>query len=1051
MKQAQLDSVLSDFKDLFPDDLPHLAPHRDLGDTVPTFTIPIEPNTHPPFLPSRRLSPAEALEVGTQLKGLLQKGLIEPSSSPYGAPVLFVAKKDGSLRMCIDYRALNKITVKNRYPIPRIDDLLDQLSGAKVFTSLDLMSGYWQIRMDPADVPKTAFRVPQGHFQWKVLPFGLSNAPAKFQSIMNTVLRPLIGKCVLVYLDDILIFSRNAEEHEQHIRQVFSLLRHYKFYCKMNKCDFNKAEVKYLGHVVGADGVKVDPAKTATVAAWPTPQSPQDIRQFLGLANYFRRFIKGFASMSAPLTALLKGHCSPKKGRPAKPPPTRPHPKKPAIPPAQFLWTAECQKAFDDIKWSLTNAPVLAAPMLGQPFTIVCDGSERGIGALLLQGDRPIAYESRKLTPAEKNYDTGEFEMLAVIHALHSWRCYVQGVEFTLVTDHSPNTFFASKSTLTKRQARWQLFLQLFGSQLKWQYIKGKLNIADPLSRMPDTPVTAPTQQLLALVAAVTRSSCQVQLPGPPARQLPTPAAVPAQQLSHAPAQHLPPPPAQQLPPAVAQQLPSSSSPSAASSDLSAQHPQWLARFKAGYKEDPYFHNKDNTKALLRSDGLWYHAVTGKLVVPFPVRMDLLHDAHSSLSAGHFGISKTTRSLQQSYWWPGMRDDVTQFIATCPMCSMNKAPHTHPAGLIQPLPVPSRRFGSISMDFIGELPDTASEPQYNSIMVIVDRLTKVARFIPCHTTATADEVASLFTANWYANFGLPDDIVSDRDKIFTSRFWRATHQALGVKLNMSTSFHPQSDGGTERLNRTLQDMLRCYVNPRMDNWDTLLPLVQFAYNSTHHSSIGMSPFEASMGFVPRTSVSLPVVPSSVPAAAQLTADMQQVVADVKVALEAARERQVSYANTHRSELSFEPGQEVWLSTKNLKQKVRGNTSKLTPKFWGPFRILRKVGPVAYQLDLPSSLKVHKVFHVSLLKQYHEGMRIGAPPPPIVFDDCVEYEVEAIMDHREPRTKRGKRMFLIKWLGYGHESNSWEPELNLGNASEYLKEYWDRFRAKRRRT
>jgi hypothetical protein len=223
-------------------------------------------------------------------------------------------------------------------------------------------------------------------------------------------------------LDDILIFSRNAEEHEQHLRQVFALLKHYKLYCKMSKCDFNRSEVKYLGHVVGADGVKVDPAKTAVMEAWPTPQSPHEIRQFLGLANYFRRFIQGFAAMSAPLTALLKGHCSPKKKKQKSP--SKPVSKKPKVQPAAFIWSSECQAAFDAIKWSLTHAPVLAVPVLGQPFTVVCDACERGIGAILLQNDRPIAYESRRLTPAESHYAPGEFELLAVIHALNAWYCY---------------------------------------------------------------------------------------------------------------------------------------------------------------------------------------------------------------------------------------------------------------------------------------------------------------------------------------------------------------------------------------------------------------------------------------------------------------------------------------------------------------------------------------------------------------------------------------------------------------------------------------------------
>jgi hypothetical protein len=672
---------------------------------------------------------------------------------------------------------------------------------------------------------------------------------------------------------------------------------------------------------------------------------------------------------------------------------------------------------------------VLAAPVLGQPFTVVCDACQVGIGALLLQNDRPIAYESRKLNPAERNYHPGEFELLAVIHALHTWRCYLEGADFTLMTDHSPNTFFASKSILTKRQTRWQLFLQLFVKRMTWKYIQGHTNIADPLSRLPQfhtSSAVTPTQQLSTLVAVVTRAhsrstAAPQEQPGssadPSTSSQQHPAAT--EQLPPPPVQPLPTAPMQQLPDAQASQLPSVQPPvSLAADDPSplsspSTSANWRASFTAGYKADPYFKHKDKAGTIYRSDGLWYHRKSNRIVVPFPVRMDILHDAHSSLTAGHFGISKTTKLLQQHYWWPGMRDDVTQYIATCPQCGMNKVPSTKPAGLIQPLPVPKRRFGSISMDFIGALPETASDQQYDSILVIVDRLTKMARFIPCHTTTTAAELAHLFVDHWYCFYGLPESIVTDRGTLFTSQFWSAVHSRLNVKLNKSTAFHPQSDGSTERLNRTLQDALRCYINPRLDDWDTLLPLVQFAYNTTFHSSIGMTPMDASMGFKPVTFLSPPpLATTNVPAANQLTDHMKTVVADVQRCLEAARQRQLNFANAHRSELSFEVGQQVWLSTQNLKQKVRGNTSKLTPRYWGPFKIVKKVGPVAYALDLPSSMQVHPVFHVSLLKQYHEGTRIGAPPPPVILDGNIEYEVEMLLDHKEPRTKRGKRYYLV---------------------------------------
>jgi hypothetical protein len=297
LRKEELDAILSKYADVFPDKLPPgVPPDRGID-----HSIELVPGSVPPYKGMYRLSPKELAEVEQQSKELLDNGLIEPSRSPYGAPILFVQKKDGSLRMCVDYRALNKITVKNRYPLPRIDDLLDKLSGAKVFSSLDLRSGYHQVRISAKDVPKTAFRTPMGHFQFKVLCFGLTNAPATFQKVMNDIFQKHLGKFVIVYLDDILVFSKNAEEHKKHLEVVLEILRKEHFYAKMSKCEFNKDELNFLGHIVGAAGVKVDPAKTKAVMDSPVPRNVADVRSFLGLANYFRRFVQGYAKLATPL------------------------------------------------------------------------------------------------------------------------------------------------------------------------------------------------------------------------------------------------------------------------------------------------------------------------------------------------------------------------------------------------------------------------------------------------------------------------------------------------------------------------------------------------------------------------------------------------------------------------------------------------------------------------------------------------------------------------------------------------------------------------------
>ncbi|CAI7769555.1 unnamed protein product, partial [Closterium sp. NIES-54] len=297
----QMQVLAEEFKEVF-ETIPNgLPPDRAVG-----HTIPVEPGKVPPFRPLYRLSPAEYEEAKQQIEEYLRKGWIEPSASPYGAPILFVNKKGGGLRMCVDYRALNKITVKNRYPLPRIEDLFDRLQGAQWFSALDLAQGYHQLRITEEDVPKTAFRTPFGHFQWRVLSFGLTNAPASFQRAMNDVFREAIGQFVLVYLDDILVYSKTEEEHTQHLKWVLGKLREHKFFARLWKCHFYKRELEYLGHLVGNDGLKVDPKKVAAVQQWPVPQDVGQVRSFLGLANYFRRFLENYSSVVAPLTALTR-------------------------------------------------------------------------------------------------------------------------------------------------------------------------------------------------------------------------------------------------------------------------------------------------------------------------------------------------------------------------------------------------------------------------------------------------------------------------------------------------------------------------------------------------------------------------------------------------------------------------------------------------------------------------------------------------------------------------------------------------------------------------
>ncbi|KAJ0795740.1 putative nucleotidyltransferase, Ribonuclease H [Helianthus annuus] len=398
--------VVREFADVFPEELPGLPPHRQVE-----FQIDLAPGAAPIARAPYRLAPGELQELSNQLQELLDRGFIRPSSSPWGAPVLFVKKKDGSFRMCIDYRELNKVTIKNRYPLPRIDDLFDQLQGSSFYSKIDLRSGYHQVRVREEDVPKTAFRTRYGHYEFLVMPFGLTNAPAVFMDLMNRVCKPYLDEFVIVFIDDILVYSKNKEDHERHLRLILELLRREQLYAKFSKCDFWIREVHFLGHVVNEKGIHVDPAKVDAVKNWAAPKTPSEVRQFLGLAGYYRRFIKDFSKIAQPLTSLTQKNTT-------------------------YSWGTKQEEAFQLLKQKLCSAPILSLPEGTEDFVVYCDASIQGLGCVLMQREKVIAYASRQLKIHEKNYTTHDLELGAVVFALNIWRHYLYGTKCTIYTDH---------------------------------------------------------------------------------------------------------------------------------------------------------------------------------------------------------------------------------------------------------------------------------------------------------------------------------------------------------------------------------------------------------------------------------------------------------------------------------------------------------------------------------------------------------------------------------------------------------------------------------------
>ena len=1007
--KAKMDALLAKYADVFPDDLPAgLPPDRNIG-----HTIVLEPNTIPPYRKNRRMSPPEADLCETYIKDLLEKEFIAPSNSPFGAPVMFVAKPAGGHRVVCDWRALNNITIKNRYPLPRIDETLDRLGGSKLFTSLDLNSGYFQIRISPEDAHKTAFTTPHGQYEFKVLGQGLANSPATFQSVMNKIFAPHLFKFCVVYLDDIMIYSKTPAEHLQHIETVLKVLREQRFYAKLSKCTFNQSEVKFLGHIVGRDGLKVDPAKIEVVKNWPVPKDATQVRQFVGLTNYFRKFIKNYSSIAAPLMDLTR------KG-------------------IDFAasWTDIHTVAFEELKTALTTSPVLVLPDFTKPFELVSDASLLGTGAVLLQEGKVIAYTSKKFIPAEKNYTTTEQEMLGIVTALGEWRCYFGASSLTLVTDHNPLQYFETQTVLSRRLARWQEFLAQF--EYKWLYRSGRDNVADPLSRSPQLALM---HYLCELVEERRSERIKQKKAKPKAANIP-PTEEPSvtRRRKKVKTVHWTEP----VSTPMADTDPQAPAPADTEDQTAAPVKELMDRIKAAYKADKLFRKHQHTKNWVKCEGMWM--LGRKVVVPndAKIRAELIAESHNPPYSGHCGRLRTLEKLRRTFYWKGMAKEVKAFVTTCDACQRNKAGNQKPGGLLQPTEVPEKFWDCVTMDLITQLPQTLTG--YDAIAVFVDKLSKMVHIEPCKTEIDAPEFASLFIKTVFRHHGLPKSIISDRDSRFTGHFLTTVADKLGFRQRLSTAFHPQTDGQTERMNRVVEDMIRHYVGPYHDDWDNFLALVEFAINNSWQASIDNTPFHAMYGQHPHTPLSLQVGtegPSRVPAAQEWLQEFSERIEHAKKCVLAAQDRQKKYADRSRRAVKYSQGQFVWLNSKHVHFK-QGGPIKFMPKFIGPFKVLEVIGPrdpetqevttvTACKLDLPPTYRMHPVFHVSKLKEHkHDGVSPIQGPAPLEIDTdgTPVFEAEAILKEKVTGKINPTTWYLVHWTGYSPVHDSWVRESDM---------------------
>jgi hypothetical protein len=985
-----------------------LPPHRSYD-----HTIELEPDSVVPFGPIYRLSEVELAALRDFLEEYTAKGFIRPSKSPAGAPILFVKKKDGSLRLCVDYRGLNKVTRKDRYPLPRIDDLLDRLRNAYIFTKLDLRSGYNLVRMREGDEWKTAFRTRYGSFEFLVLHFGLTNAPATFQHFMNDTFRRFLDDFLEGYLDDLIIFTMlegtvlpptlGAEDNPKHVHQVRTILqtmREAGLYANPKKCVFHVRTIDFLGYVVSPEGLSMDSAKTSVISAWPVPTSVKEVQSFLGFANFYRRFIAQYSAIAKPLTNLTRKDVA-------------------------FAWKPECQRAFEGLKRAFVSAPILAHFHPDRQIILETDASDYAVAAILSQEDpetkrtHPVAFYSRSMSPAELNYEIYDKELLAIHAAFREWRSYLEGATHAIrvVTDHKNLEYFATTKLLTRRQARWSEFLSSFNYTVS--YRPGRLGgKPDALTRRPDVYpkggdgayALANPQNLQSIFkdGQLIESLRATYVLAPDVRPVDVGVQMRATVL-----------------------------------DVDALRTDILAALPSDESASQHLRSPVAPWSFSSSGLLLYNM---RVYVPDArdLRLRVLQTKHDHVTAGHPGFRKTLELVKREFYWPGLRAFVSEFCKSCDECPRNKAARHKPYGLLKQLPIPDRPWESISADFIVELPPSIASDSgstHNAILVVVDRLTKMVHFIPTTTTATASDLARLYVTHVFSKHGVPSDIVSDRGSTFTSQFMTALGRLLNIKLNFSTAFHPETDGQTERTNQQIEVYLRLYANYEQSNWADLLPIAEFAYNNAAHSATQISPFFANYGYNPRATLSLDVsVPD--PAAHDFSHALSDLHSYCREQVEIAQAQYQTPADRRRLPApNLKVGDLVWLNAKNIRTKRP--SKKLDHKRLGPFAIERKISSHAFRLALPHGMRfLHPVFHVSLLEPHQANTipnRIQPPPLPVEVDGHTEYEVAAILDSR---IHRRRLEYLVQWRGYENtaESSTWEPATNVNNSPALVRAF-----------
>jgi transposase InsO family protein len=921
------------------------------------LAIRIPENARLPKAKQRRFTREEALEIKKQLTELLEKGKIRESRSESAVGTLFVLKHDGSRRWCMDMRPINALTPGDENKAPLQDIVRERIQGATVFTRLDMRDGYHHLRIRKGDEKYTAFITEYGLYEWTVACFGLKNAPAEFARYMSNILREFVNDFVVVYFDDIIIYSNSLEEHWQQVREVLKKLKEHRVNLKIKKCEFGVAETEFLGQIINGKTMRMQAEKVKAILDWPIPKRKEDVAAFRGLTGYYRQYISKFSDKMKPLNELL----------------TR----------KEFFWREEENEAFRKIKEEYRDGKILIIIDLEKQIWVHADASDYAIGSEISQLDengkrRPVLFYSRKLLPAEMNYSTADKELLAIVQTMKKFQHYLRGTKYPVIvkSDHRNLRTFMTTKELNARQARWAEELSSYDFII--EHVKGKENVvADALSRRPDYEEAKQVDRNQQIFTEkeeklVLNKELKVGM-------------------------------------------------------INIETKDGLSK---KIKEET---EKDDRYPELRTGNDGYKRFNGLTLVPRTLEQEVIRRYHDDIREGHQGEARTVEKIQRNYYFPGMIRKVRKYIRQCDSCQRNKVIHQKPHGKMQQQETPTRPWQHVTMDFVDmpEVKGITDLGKWNQILVIVDRFSKQTILVPARKNLTAREAYHILWEKVFAIFGLPETILTDMDKIFRSKEWVQLMEDLGIKQILSTAHHQQTDGQSERKIQELQAYLRGYLDYEQKNWIELLPIAQYALNDAESATTKMTPNFAVFGTLRRNGIDQRT--EDLPLSRQLKIVHENIKQEIAWA---AQEYKKYYDRKRRDGPSLTKGMYVYLRRRTPGQRsfnirTSRESAKLDSLQLGPFRIEEKLPRENYRLKLPTSMRIYPVFHTSLLVPTTNNR---APRDIIATDES--YEVEKIIGKR---TRNGKTEYQVKWTGYDHADNTWEPVHHL-NCPERIREF-----------